>query len=715
MKKTIAHPTVLILFRERSFQIESPYQMQKRYVSLKLYIRILLLVFCCVTSVNAVDSFIFSVNKIKADDWSLNNAVLTLKNLNQTSPHLSLLSATLLLPPPLETITALKIRCQHFLWSENYINCEHGKVRFNSNHFNIPELDFSFQFKDSKSNFKISELPIFGGKITISAQELSGKWHVLIKAKHVNLVELAAFFALDGIAIKRGYVDLEMQIEGEQSNIQDIVISALLKSLSVEDTQGHFASDGALVSVAFKALRQNADWQWQNKLRLQQGGLYMEPVYLEIERKNTVTLSANGVWLAEQQMIQIDRFKLEHPLAMMVQGNAILSHKTGLSIDLANLLIDMPQLKSATPIYLLPFLESSVFDGIELAGNVNATLTLKLDELTDASININNLKIDDTQQRFHLNQVNAQLNWTKQQKNPQISFINWQSLKLHTIPFQSGQIEFTSFANKIELLNQANLKVLGGTLSINDFSFTSMENNAGASIGFEGSINKLSLEQLSKTLGWTPLTGTISGYIPSVHYQDRTLLLDGELKIQVFSGEIRMNNLASSGMFTDFSQFYADIEFDDLDLAAMTQKFYTGYIEGRLSGSVQNLYLENWQPVSFYAWMGTPDNDNSSHRISQKAVENIASIGGGNISDVLSRGFLGLFSTFDYSRLGFGCYLYQGVCQLMGLEAVDNGFYLIKGGGLPKINVIGYNPRLNWNELLTRLSRVTATDKAIVE
>jgi hypothetical protein len=82
--------------------------------------------------------------------------------------------------------------------------------------------------------------------------------------------------------------------------------------------------------------------------------------------------------------------------------------------------------------------------------------------------------------------------------------------------------------------------------------------------------------------------------------------------------------------------------------------------------------------VSFYAWVGTPEDDNSRHRISQQAVENIASIGGGGISDILSRGFLGLFSTFGYRKLGFGCYLYQGVCQLMGVEAVDNGFYLIK-------------------------------------
>jgi len=152
-----------------------------------------------------------------------------------------------------------------------------------------------------------------------------------------------------------------------------------------------------------------------------------------------------------------------------------------------------------------------------------------------------------------------------------------------------------------------------------------------------------------------------------------------------------------------------------LDLQTITRKFHTGNIEGKLSGVVHNLYLENWQPISFYAWMGTPEDDDSTHRISQKAVEKIASIGGSSATDVLSKGFLSLFSSFEYDRLGFGCYLYKGVCQLMGVEAVDNGFYLIKGGGLPRINVIGYNPRLNWSVLLERLRRITTSDEFIIK
>ncbi len=110
------------------------------------------------------------------------------------------------------------------------------------------------------------------------------------------------------------------------------------------------------------------------------------------------------------------------------------------------------------------------------------------------------------------------------------------------------------------------------------------------------------------------------------------------------------------------------------------------------------------------AWIGTPGNDNSKHRISQKTVENIASVDGVGAADIISKGFYVFFDTFGYDRLGFGCYLHQGVCQLMGVEATEQGYYIIKGGGIPGIDVVAYNLRVNWNVLMQRLSRISSPE-----
>ena len=47
----------------------------------------------------------------------------------------------------------------------------------------------------------------------------------------------------------------------------------------------------------------------------------------------------------------------------------------------------------------------------------------------------------------------------------------------------------------------------------------------------------------------------------------------------------------------------------------------------------------SWTPVKFDAWFGTPENDNSRHRISQTAVDNLTRVGNGT-SNVLSKTFL---------------------------------------------------------------------------
>jgi hypothetical protein len=287
-------------------------------------------------------------------------------------------------------------------------------------------------------------------------------------------------------------------------------------------------------------------------------------------------------------------------------------------------------------------------------------------------------------------------------------------LSVKGLPFDAATLSFNSQGNAFQLAEKAKLPMLNGSLTVDKFSWQAKPNNE-PDVSFTGSLEHLSLEQLSKARGWTPLSGDINGQIPGVEYHNKTLSLGGELLIKVFGGTVKISHLTSSGWFRGIPKLASDIEIERLDLEQLTSKFEFGTITGRLSGFVKNLVLENWHPVSFYAWFGTPDDDDSSHRISQKAVKNIASIGGGGASDLLSRSFLSFFETFRYDQIGMGCYLHEGACQLMGLEAAGQGYYLIKGGFPPRIDVLGYNPRVNWDVLVERLKRVAEPEQAIIQ
>jgi len=666
------------------------------------------------SATSALGSVTFSVDEISANNWLLRNAKLQITQLDQSTPQVSLVSASLKLPAPFNKFSKLTIRCQKFTWRENYVDCQQGQGRFNSSDLKVHVFDFSFQVKNKKSKLVINDLTWFDGKISLDAQDQSGKWKVRLKAKGLNLVQLELFLALDLLGISQGSADLDMEFTGEQGDVQTLFIAALLDKLSIQDQQGYFASEALSLKTELIANKEKKAWQWQSDIEISSGDLYIEPVYLAIDSAHAVTLTNHGLWWPDRKKVELTSIEFEHTNLASFQASAVINYQSSLIIEVAELALYIPELKPVAPIYLVPFLEASPLEGIELQGQLEANLQLHHNVLSEINLDARYLTVDDAEQRFYLDKANAQLHWTKQDHN-KASFLNWQELKLKAIAFDPGHLNFSLFDKQIKLLQAADLAVLGGVFSIQNFSFSKAENSEDSVVHFDGLVDKLSLEQLSTALKWEPLTGSISGYIPAVRYENKTLSLDGELKMQVFDGEVRVKNLASSGMFTNFSRFYMDLEFDNLDLDTITRKFHTGNIEGKLSGVVQNLYLENWQPISFYAWMGTPDYDNSTHKISQKAVENIASIGGSSAADVLSKGFLGLFSSFRYNKLGVGCYLYQGVCQLMGVESIDNGFYLIKGGGLPRIDVIGYNPRLNWSVLLERLRRITASDEFIIE
>jgi hypothetical protein len=155
-----------------------------------------------------------------------------------------------------------------------------------------------------------------------------------------------------------------------------------------------------------------------------------------------------------------------------------------------------------------------------------------------------------------------------------------------------------------------------------------------------------------------------------------------------------------------------------LDLELVTRAFSFGRITGRLSGAIDGLELFNWQPIAFDARLYTPLDDRSRHRISQRAVENIGSIGGGGagITQALSSGFLRFFDDFHYDRLGLSCRLENEVCYMNGVAPAPNGgYYLVKGSGLPRIDVIGGARRVDWPRLVQQLIAVTESAGPVVE
>ncbi len=93
--------------------------------------------------------------------------------------------------------------------------------------------------------------------------------------------------------------------------------------------------------------------------------------------------------------------------------------------------------------------------------------------------------------------------------------------------------------------------------------------------------------------------------------------------------------------------------------------------------------------------------------------ENLASLGGAGA--VLSSTFLRIFEEFSYRRLGISCRLSNGVCEMDGVAPAEGGYYIVEGGGLPpRIDVRGFNRRVDWEMLLSRLQLIVTSDGPVI-
>jgi len=87
-------------------------------------------------------------------------------------------------------------------------------------------------------------------------------------------------------------------------------------------------------------------------------------------------------------------------------------------------------------------------------------------------------------------------------------------------------------------------------------------------------------------------------------------------------------------------------------------------------------------------------------------VENITALGGSGAGAALQRSFLRIFESFGYERIGLGCELHNEICTMSGVDGEGEIYTIVQGGGIPAITVMGYNRKVDWTELLSRLERV---------
>ncbi|HAD32534.1 MAG TPA: hypothetical protein DCE77_13235, partial [Methylophaga sp.] len=437
------------------------------------------------------------------------------------------------------------------------------------------------------------------------------------------------------------------------------------------------------------------------------GQTYFEPIFLDLA-EHSVTLSSEGQFNNANKTWQIN--DVEFSQSTSISANAELNGKatqlTHLQMDLRS--TDLAQLYKD---WLQPFIPGSSLSHLQTSGELTASLQWQPEQYL-FQMNLQSVTIVDDAGRFAIDNLEGELGWTNQESVIPID-LRWNSASILSLPLGGSTLQAEASQNQIQFSNLS-VPILDGALSLNDFQL-SLDEEQGRSWQFEGLLSPISMDQLSPLLGWPTLQGKLSGMIPKVSYADEEITVDGALLLKLFDGTTVIRDLRLQQPFGSLPQLYANIDINRLDLQTLTNTFDFGNISGKLDGRIHNLRLSNWQPVQFDALFETPEEDPGRRRISQRAVNNLSQIGGGPAA-ILSRGFMGLFEDFSYSKIGLSCRLMNSVCQMDGIEPAEQGYYIVKGGGLPPwINVIGYNREVDWPELIARLKAVSQSDGPVIQ
>ncbi|WP_130618159.1 hypothetical protein [Dyella amyloliquefaciens] len=425
---------------------------------------------------------------------------------------------------------------------------------------------------------------------------------------------------------------------------------------------------------------------------LRGGELLLGPIFAHLP-DHPVQLSLAAA--AQGGAIDLTRLRVADADALQLDGAMAFNAKG----DLQRLKLDRLQSRfpAAYQRYGQAWLATLGLRDMRIEGQLNGSIDMGSNGLRSFAFETEGLDVEDGSGHLSTKGLRGGLDWAADGDRPATT-LAWQSLQVYRMANGASQSRWQSRDGALSLQRGLDVPVLNGRARIGDFEWRPAAvkgRRLSTSVTFTG----IDMAAFSRAMGWPEFPGTLGGAIPALRWFDDRVELDGGLSVNVFDGFVDITRLSLQGPFSPSPVLTADVQLRQLDLAAMTSVFDFGNITGRLDGSIDELRLVNWNPVAFKASLLA----GGGGRISQRAVNNLTAVGGGGAAAGLQGAVLKLFKTFGYKRIGLNCTLQASVCHMSGLENEADGYTIVEGSGLPRLQVIGHQTQVDWPTLVRRL------------
>lgn len=551
-----------------------------------------------------------------------------------------------------------------------------------------------------------------------------GVLRVTVQALGAADIEAAVGAGLPGLAKAMGAYEPGGTFDGElewapaAGDGSRLVLRGRLAGGRFGSADGLLAGEGLDAGFELDARGAARTWSWKLRADWRAGAAYVHPLLIE---------AGAGVRAAgrlERGRIHVDDARLALDGVDAIDARAVFDGEQGVFEDLA-LEIAGADLVRVGPRWLAPLLAPANAARLRFAGRADARLAWRDGRLEAAALELDGAGFglaaangDDTRASaapgetgetgadddlLALGPVSGGLAWSARAPGRgvlQVAGGRWEKLTLGAFALDAA------FAGGSASFAPVRVPLLDGALVVENLVLG--RDGDGWRGGGSAALEPVSMPLLTAALGLPRMAGVMSAALPGLRVSPGEIAFDGALVVSVFDGWLQATGLRLREPFGVASHLVGDVTVRHLDLAQLTEAFSFGSISGHVDADVRGLELSHWRPTAFDARVASIEGS-EPRRVSQRAVENLSALGGGGAVAVLQRSLLRLFETFGYRELGLRCRLAHGICEMGGIdggERADGGFTIVRGGGIPALDVIGYNRRVDWNEFVARLQRV---------
>ena len=280
------------------------------------------------------------------------------------------------------------------------------------------------------------------------------------------------------------------------------------------------------------------------------------------------------------------------------------------------------------------------------------------------------------------------------------------------LPYLSEQplsLNFDVGPNRLVLRQPPALHLFSGQINIGPVVLTNLFHEH-AKLETHLTATGIEIDNLLKGIWSQPTGGILAGRLESVRLEDNRLTSRGTVTIDIFDGSIDIIDPGVSGPLTSIPVFFFNSRINDLGLEKMTAGTAFGKIQGILRGSATDVEIVSGQPQKFGARLETVSKKGVQQKINVRAVESIASIGGGGSPFMgLAGSFARFFRDFPYWKIGIAASLENDVFRVNGTIKEDGKEYLVKKSGFSGVDVVNLNPnnRISFKDMVKRIKRIS--------